>query len=157
MKIDKSIIFLIVLGAVILLYFMLFYGKLDFNLKYEDVAVNIHDTIDLREYIGEVKDSNRKNLANKVKITVDVEEPDKFGNNKLYVGSFDNKTVTYTIKYKFKTYTKTLSIRVIDNPNDPNFKPNYDYKGSENNDDVPNKNVNNNLTEQQKAYIKSLK
>ena len=157
MKIDKSIIFLIVLAALILSYFMFFYGSVEFNLRDESVSVNIYDTIDLREYIFEVKDNNKKNLNKKVKITANVEEPDKLEDGKLYIGDFSSKTVTYTLKYKFKTYTKTLEIRVIDDPNDPNFKPNYDYKGEENKDDAPNANVNNNLNNNQKKYLETLR
>ena len=155
MKISKSIIFLIVLASGILLYFMLFYGKANFELKQEIVMVNIHDTINLRDYIS-AKDINRKNLINKVKIEVDVDLPNKLENNKLYIGDFSPKTVTYTLKYKFKKYTKTLNVIVISDPMDPGFKPNYDYEDIENTDDVPNNQVNNSLTAEQKSYIDSL-
>lgn len=158
MKIDKSIVFLIVLAALILGYFMFFYCDVKFELKDEVVRVNIYDTIDLKNYIYTAKDSTGKKLYNKVKITVDGGELDKFKNNKLFVGDFSNKTVTYKLKYKFKTFTKTLDIMVISDPNDPDFKPNPDYISEvENTDDVPEGNINSNLNEQQRKYLETLK
>ena len=157
-KIDKSIIFLIALGALICIYFMFFYGTVNFELKDSVVRVNIHDTIDLKSYIVKATNNNGKKLNNKIKINVNCGDVDEYKNEKLFIGDFSSKTVTYTIKYKFKTYEKTMDIIVINDPNDPDFKPNYDYESKNiNEDDKPQVNNNKNLTDQQKAYINSLR
>lgn len=158
MKMDKSIIFLVVLGALIFLYFALFYTKIDFEISSEMVSVNIHDTINLKDYILKAKNENRKDLTNKVTISVVKGSSDTLKNGELFVGDFSTKTVTYTLKHKFKTVTRKLEILVITDPNDPDFKPNYDYTATdENTDDVPDSKINSNLTESQKKYLESLK
>ena len=154
---DKSVIFLIVLAGLILGYFIFFYSEIKFELKDEIVSVNMHDTINLKQYLIKVTDNNRKDLTNRVKISVDMDANDKYENGSLYIGSASTKTVTYTLKYKFKTTKKTIEVVVITDPNDPDFNPNYDYESTTvNTDDVPNNNVNNNLTASQKKYIESL-
>ncbi len=157
MKLDKSIILLIVVTLLILSYFVFFYSDIKFELKSELIEVNLHETVDLYQYVSKVKDGNNKNLITKLKISVDGGSLDKLSNHELYIGDVSNKTITYTLKYKFKTYTKTLDITVITDPNNPNFKPNYSADGVENTDDVPNHSVDKNLNAAQRNYLNSLK
>ena len=154
---DKSIIFLIVFAALILGYFIIFYSKIEFELKSEYLYVNIHDTVNLKSQVSTAKDSSSgKRIINKIKYSGDIIEDDKLNGEYLYIGDFDNKTITYTLKYKFRTIKKVVTVIVITDPNDPAFKPNYDYEGGKNDDDIPNSNVDSNLTEAQKEYIESL-
>ncbi len=157
MKVEKSVILLIALTALILGYFMFFYSDAKFEMKEELIEVNMHETIDLYSYINKAKDGNNKNLIKNITISVDGGSLDKLVDGKLYIGDISNKTVTYTLKYKFKKIKRTLDITVITDPNNPNFKANYEVSGEENTDDVPNKNVNKNLSETQKKYLETLK
>lgn len=158
MKIDKSIIFLITLGALIFIYFTFFNVTVNFELKDSVIRVNIHDTIDLKSYISRATNDRGKKLINKITISVEGGDIDQYKDEKLFIGDFSSKTVTYTLKYKFKTFKKTMDIIVINDPNDPDFKPNYDYESKNiNEDDKPQVNNNRNLTDEQKEYIESLK
>ncbi len=153
---DKSVIFLIVLCALVLGYFIFFYAPIDFEVSEEIISVNIYDNVNLKNYISKARGVNNKNLKDTVKITVNMGEKDSFENDKLFIGDFSNKTVTYTLKYKFKTVKKTMSIVVISDPTDPNYRIN-NYQGTDvNNDDIPNNQINNNLNNNQKSYIDSL-
>lgn len=156
MKMDKSIIFLLILGAIVFIYFTLFYVKIDFELTNEVISVNLYDTVNLKEYITKVKDNNGKNLINKVKISADRGDNDTLKNGELFIGDISGKTVTYTLKYKFKTVKRTMEIVVITDPRNPAFKANTNPNAEKNEYDVPNSKVNNNLTESQKKYIKSI-
>ena len=158
MKIDKSIIFLIILGALIFVYFMLFYGTVNFELKDSVIRVNIHDTIDLKSYVLKVTNDKGKKLNKNISVDVLCSDTDEYKDGKLFIGDFSSKSVTYIVKYKFKTYKKTMDIIVISAPKDPDFRPNYDYKSTNTNeDDKPVVNSNSNLTDEQKKYIESLR
>ncbi len=158
MKIDKSIIFLLILGSLIFIFVMFFNVKVNFQLKESIARVNIHDTIDLKSYILKVTNENGKNLSKKISIEVLCSDADEYKDGKLFIGDFSSKSVTYVLKYKFKTFKQTMDIIVINDPSDSDFKPNYNYKSTNvNEDDKPVVNNNSNLTEQQKKYIESLK
>lgn len=153
---DKSIIFLIVLCALALGYFIFFYAPIEFEVSEEVISVNIYDSVSLKKYISKARGVNNKNLKNKVKITVDMGEKDSYKDDKLFIGDFSNKTVTYTLKYKFKTVKITMNIVVISDPTDPNYRIN-NYQGTDaNNDDIPNNQINDNLNSNQKSYVESL-
>ena len=154
---DKSIIFLFVFAALVLGYFIIFYSKVEFELKSEYLYVNIHDTVNLKNQVLTAKDnSSGKRLIDKIRFSGDISKDDKLSDEYLYIGDFDNKTISYTLKYKFKTIKKTVTVIVITDPNDPAFKPNYDYEGGKNDDDIPNSNINSDLTNEQQKYIESL-
>lgn len=156
MKKDKSIIILFVVAGLILGYYILFGIKVKLELRSEYLYVNIHDTVDLRKAVDIAK-GNNKNLVNRIKYSGDIGDSDNLKNGNLYVGDFSQKTITYTLKYGLKTVKRTLIVIVISDPNDPAFKPNYDYVSTETNeDDAPNNQVDNNLTDKQKEYINSL-
>lgn len=153
---DKSIIVLFVVAGLILGYYILFGIKLKLELRSEYLYVNIHDTVDLRKAVSIAK-SNGRNLVNKIKYSGDIGDSDSLKNGKLYVGDFSEKVITYTLRYGFKTVKTTLTVIVISDPNDPAFKPNYDYVSTDiNEDDIPNNQVNNDLSDKQKEYINSL-
>ena len=156
MKKDKSIILLLILGAIVFIYFAFFYVKIDFELTNEIVSVNLYDTVNLKEYIVKAKDNNGKNLINKVKISADRGDNDTLKKGELFIGDISGKTVTYTLKYKFKTVKRTLEVVVITDPNDPAFKANTNPNAEKNEHDVPDSKVNKNLTESQKKYVKSI-
>ena len=153
---DKSIIVLFVIAGLVLGYYILFGLKVKLELRSEFLYVNIHDTVDLRTTVAIAK-GNNKNLVNRIKYSGDIGDSDSLKDGHLYVGDFSQKTITYTLKYGLKTVKQTIIVIVISDPNDPAFKPNYDYVSTEiNEDDVPNNQVNNNLTDKQKEYINSL-
>ena len=119
----------------------------------------MYDSIDLESYISEASDSNGKNLKNIVDIYVECDDEDVLDGNTLYVKSIGPKVAIYTLEKRNKKITKKLVIRVITDPNDKQFKPNYDKIESEskfNDDDVPSNGGDSNLSEEQLKYLESL-
>ena len=154
---DKSLIFLGIFAVLIFGYLILVYTRITFELKDDILYVNIHDTVNLKSMVLKAKDNNNKNLINKIKFSGDIGEDDKLDGDLLYVGDFSSKNITYTLKHKFKTITRTITVVVISDPSDPSFKPNYNYNSTDiNNDDIPNTQVNTNLSNKQKQYVESL-
>lgn len=144
----------------IILGYRLFWGyTINLQLSNEMIKVNIYDNIDLENYISKASDSIGKNLKGKVEISVECDEEDIINENNLYVKSIGPKVVTYKIENRNRTVVKKLVIKVITDPNDKGFKPNYDKIESEsqiNNDDEPNTGGDTNFSEEQLEYINSL-
>lgn len=154
---DKAMIFLGIFAVLVLGYLILVYTKIAFELKDDILYVNIHDTVNLKSMVLRAKDNNNKNLLKKIKYSGIIGDDDKLDGELLYIGDFSTKTITYTLKYKFKTIKKTITIVVVSDPNDPSFRPNYDYDSKDvNNDDDINTQVNTNLSNNQKKYVESL-
>lgn len=154
---DKAMIFLGIFAVLVLGYLILVYTKITFELKDDFLYVNIHDTVNLKSMVLRAKDNNNKNLLKKIKYSGVIGDDDKLDGELLYIGDFSTKNITYTLKYKFKTIKKTITIVVISDPNDPSFRPNYDYDSNDvNNDDTINTQVNTNLNNNQKKYVESL-
>ena len=154
---DKAMIFLGIFAVLIMGYLILVYTRITFELKDDILYANIHDTVNLKSMVLKAKDNNSKSLLNKIKYSGIIGDDDKLDGELLYIGDFSSKTITYTLKYKFKTVKKTLTVVVISDPNDSSFKPNYDYDSTDvNNDDAINTQVNTNLNSAQKKYVESL-
>lgn len=104
------------------------------------IKVNIYDNINLRDYLVSATGKYGSDFTNDVTISVEYNKEDKLNGENLYIKGVGNKIVSYSVKKYGRTFTKTLEIRVIIDPNDPDFKPNYDEIDKQeefNNDDEP--------------------
>lgn len=144
---------------IILVYKFVIDYSISLQLTEENIRVNMYDNIDLKSYIYKASDSTKKDLKDLVKISVECDDEDIFDGNTLYIKSIGPKVVSYSMEKRKKMITKKLVIKVIIDPNDKGFKPNYDKIESEsepNYDDVPNSGGDTNLSEEQLEYIRSL-
>lgn len=158
-KTAVPLIILFVAIAVALIYRLFIDYSIDLQLSNESIRVNMYDYVNLEDYIYKAFDNNGKDLRGKIKISIECDEEDQVKDNILYVKGLGPKVVTYTIQSRNKTVVKKLVIKVIIDPNEDGFNPNYENIESEselNNDDVPKDGGSSDLTKEQLDYLKSL-
>ena len=144
--------------ALVLVHKFVIDYSLSLELTKESIKVNMYDDINLEAYIVKASDSNGKNLRDKVKISVECDDEDILNGNNLYIKGIGPKVATYTVENKNRMVIKKLVIKVITDPNDNGFKPNYDKIESEsklNTEDVPSSGGSSELTEEQLKYLES--
>ncbi|MDO4963247.1 MAG: hypothetical protein Q4E75_04030 [bacterium] len=131
------------------------------NIKEDSIKVNLYDEIDVGSYLISAYDNKKNDLKDKVIISVEIGDNDLFENNKLFVNDIDTKVIKYTLESKNVVVEKKLIINVIIDPNDPEFKPNYDKiidnSSNETSDEVPEIIENSDLNSRQIEYLNSLR
>ena len=154
-----NIILLILIGVVfigiIIVLVLKSSYKVNINLKGDIVEVNIFDKIDVKDYIVNVTDNRNNDLTNNVKISMETDEIDEVDGTNLFIKSYSDKVIKYTVSNNGNKVSKTLTIKVISDPNDENFNPNYDNNTEVNDYDKPDQPGDTNFTQEQQDYINS--
>ena len=143
--------------VVVLVYKLFIDYSINLELKEYEIKANLYDTIDINSYISKVVDNKGKSLKDKVKISVEKDDVDELNDSILYIKGVGPKVINYSIQIRNKLVVKKLIIKVVTDPNDADFKPNYERIDSEstlNNDDVPTEGGSTDLTEEQLNYLK---
>lgn len=160
----KPLIIVLIVASIIGIISFVVYKFIDnyevtIELNEKVIKVNMYDEIDLNSYIKQAIDNNGKIFTDEISIVVDCDEEDIYENNTLIVKGTGVKEIIYSVKKYWKTFTNSVVITVITNPNDPDFNPNYSKINDEkevNNDDFTSKGGNSNLTKKQLDYLNSL-
>lgn len=158
----KKLLLIIPITVFILLIFVIVSKSynLDIKLTQTEIKVNMYDNIDLKDYIVEAVDKKGKILTDDIKISVECDDEDVLNDNNLFIKGSGTKVVTYYIKKLGRKFSSKLTINVITDPNDSDFKPNYDEIEKQddfNEDDDPTDISDDlNITEEQRNYLNSL-
>ena len=123
------------------------------------IKVNMYDEVDLNSYIKKIVDNNGNKITDNIAIAIDCDNEDIHNNNTLIIKGTGVKEITYSIKKFWKTYSNSLVIVVVTDPNDPDFNPNYSKINKEieiNSNEIPSKGGNSSLTKTQLEYLNSL-
>lgn len=129
--------------------------KININLVSETVEVNVYDRVDVKNYITSVTDSQNNNLIDNVKISIEADDLDEIEGTNIFIKSYSDKIVKYTVWNKGNRATKILTLKVLSDPNDENYNPNFNEEMPINDYDTPDNPGDKNFTQEQQDYINS--
>lgn len=154
-----SLVLLIIIFYIV--YRIITNYNITLNIKQDTIKVNLYDELDVDKYLISAYDNKNNDLKDIVVISAEIGNNDVFENNKLYVNDIDTKVIKYTLESKNIVVQKNLIIKVITDPMDPEFNPNYEKiisnQSEENSDEIPDIENNSDLTSEQIEYLNSLR